>query len=342
MTENQYIAELESLLSRLPLEEQQDIVQDIREYFVDGREDGKSDDEIAVSLGSPGSIANELVASYPEPAEVVQPNASTEIITITDDSFKDIAIDVQHGALLLFPSEDHVTTVELTGSNDKLKLSAEVKGNALVVKLKSLRPRFMMFSFSMKSVILKVSIPKKLYDEISLKTDNGRICAEKLLSQSLRVNSDNGRIQLSEVATRVLESKTDNGRIEVTNTQSDRIIAKTDNGRIEMRHVEADGIAVETDNGRIELAHVNGNIVGETDNGRITLLTNSLDRNIDMQTDNGSILIQTEEKPGNVSIQTKTAHGKVDVFGENNSRTVFGTGDHKIRLRSDNGRITVQ
>lgn len=342
MTEKQYIMELEGLLSRIPIEERQDIVQDIREYFVDGREDGKSDEEITGSLGSPISIANELLASYPEPSKVVQTDATSEVIHIQDDSFKDISIDVQHGALLLFPSEDHFTTVELTGSNDKLKLSADVNGTTLVVKLKSLRPRFMMFSFSMKSVILKISIPKKLYDAISLKTDNGRICAEKLLSQSLRVYSDNGRIQLSEIATRLLESKTDNGRIEVTNTQSDRIIAKTDNGRIEMRHVEADAIGVETDNGRIELSHVNGNIVGETDNGRITLLTNSLDRNIDMQTDNGSILIQSEVKPTNVTIQTKTAHGRVDVFGENNSRTEFGAGKHKIRLRSDNGKITVQ
>lgn len=342
MTEHQYITELESLLSRLPLEERQDIVQDIREYFGDGRKDGKSDSEITASLGSPLSIASELIASNPAPTEVIQPNASTEIIRIPDEPFKDIAIDVQYGALILFPSEDDSTTVELSGSNDKLKLSAEVKGNLLVIKLKCLRPRFMMFSFPMKNVTLKVSIPKKLYDSISLKTDNGKICAEKLLSQSLRVKSDNGRIQLREVATRLLESKTDNGRIEVTNTQSDRIIAKTDNGRIEMHHVEADGIAVETDNGRIELSNVNGNIVGETDNGQITLLTNSLDRNIDMQTDNGSILIQSEEKPTNVTIQTKTSHGRVDVFGENNSRTAFGSGEHIIRLRSANGRITVQ
>lgn len=342
MTENQYVKELEGLLRRLPSEERQDIVQDIREYFVDGREDGKSDDEITGSLGSPISIANELLASYPEPSKEVHTDDTTEVIRIQDDSFKDISIEAQHGVLLLSPSENHVTTVELTGSNDKLKLFAEVNGNTLIVKLKSLRPRFMMFSFSMKSAVLKVSIPKKLYDAISLKTDNGRICAEKLLSQSLHIQSDNGRIDLREVATRILETKTDNGRIEVTNTQADRIISKTDNGRIEMRHVEADAIAVETDNGRIELSHVNGNIAGETDNGRITLITNSLDRNIDMQTDNGSILIQTDEKPTNVCIQTKTAHGRVDVFGENNSRTVVGAGEHTIRLKSDNGRITIQ
>ncbi|WP_432355480.1 DUF4097 family beta strand repeat-containing protein [Sporosarcina sp. A2] len=342
MTENQYIVELEGLLRRLPLEERQDIVQDIREYFVEGREDGKTDDEITASLGFPSTIATELLSSYPESTEVVGTSTGSEVIHIQESDYKSISIDVQHGALILSPSIKDMTTVELTGSNEKLHLSAEVQGDLLVVKLKSLRPRFMMFSFSMKAVVLKVSIPKKLYEAITLKTNNGRIYAEKLLCQALRVDSDNGRIQLREIATRLLETKTDNGIIEVTNTQSDRISAKSDNGRIEMRHVEGDEIAVKTDNGRIELSHVNGNIVGETDNGRITLLTGSLDRNIDMHTDNGSILIQSETKPTNVSIHVKTDHGRVDVFGEKNSRTDFGSCEHKIRLKSDNGRITVQ
>ena len=100
-------------------------------------------------------------------------------------------------------------------------------------------------------------------------------------------------------------------------------------------------LVAESDNGRIELEHVTGSIVGSTDNGRITLQTDSLDRNIDFQTDNGSIVIQSTRKPTNVSIHTKTGHGKVDVFGERNSRTVIGAGEHTIRLKSDNGRISV-
>ena len=53
MTENQFIGELETALKRLPTEERNDIIQDIHEYFTNGREDGKSENEIATSLGSP-------------------------------------------------------------------------------------------------------------------------------------------------------------------------------------------------------------------------------------------------------------------------------------------------
>ena len=64
MTENQFIGELETALKRLPTEERNDIIQDIREYFTNGREDGKSESEIAASLGSPAKIAEELLGSY--------------------------------------------------------------------------------------------------------------------------------------------------------------------------------------------------------------------------------------------------------------------------------------
>ncbi|MER2090151.1 MAG: DUF4097 family beta strand repeat-containing protein [Sporosarcina sp.] len=341
MTENQFIGELETALKQLPAEERKDIIQDIREYFTDGREDGKSESEIATSLGSPTSIADELLASYSFEEDEVEMTASNEIITIQDNRFTNVDIDVQHGALFIRPSDSLITTVELVGSNEKLQLTAEVVGDTLFVRLKSLRHWLLMFNFNIKAVTLNVFIPKKLYQSIAMKTDNGRISAEKLLGKKVNANADNGRIQLREIAATTLVAETDNGRIDIVKVQTDHLRTKTDNGRIEMHHVEADSITAESDNGRIELQHVSGSIVGITDNGRITLQTDSLDQNIDFQTDNGSIVIQSSSEPKNVSIHAKTGHGKIDIFGERNSRTVIGAGEHTIRLKSDNGRITV-
>ncbi|OHX51210.1 hypothetical protein BB776_03475 [Planococcus salinarum] len=41
MTEQQFLQQLEQALDRLPAEERNDILQDIREYFANGRADGK-------------------------------------------------------------------------------------------------------------------------------------------------------------------------------------------------------------------------------------------------------------------------------------------------------------
>ncbi len=341
MTENQFISEFETALKRLPTEERNDIIQDIKEYFTNGREDGKSESEIAASLGSPKKIADELLASYSFVENEVEMKATNEVITIQDHRFTNVDINVQHGALFVSPSDSSVTTVELIGSNDKLQLTAEVVGDTLYVRLKSLRHWLFMFNFTMKAVTVNILIPKKLYESLVMKTDNGRISAEKILCKKIGVKTDNGKIQLREIAATTLTAETDNGRIEIDKVQADHLRTKTDNGRIEMNHVDAESIAAESDNGRIELQHVTGSIVGITDNGRITLQTDSLDRNIDLKTDNGSIIIQSSTEPKNVSIHAKTGHGKIDIFGERNSRTVIGAGEHTIRLKSDNGRISV-
>ncbi|KXH86883.1 DUF4097 family beta strand repeat-containing protein [Sporosarcina sp. HYO08] len=338
MTEQQFLMELENALKRLPSDERNDILQDIREYFMDGREDGKTDAEIAASLGSPIGIAEELLAAYDfSEAEVNTPSAN-ELMTI-EKLYKNINIDVQHGALTIMPSLGDVTTIELVGRQDKMQLTADVIADTLHVNLHG--SWLWSFMFGLRSVTVNVLMPKKLYETVTVKSDNGKIAAEKLLGQRINIRSKNGRISLTEMAASSLSAETNNGRIDIAKVQTDRLQAKTDNGRIELRAIEAEHIAVESDNGRIQMVQVSGDITGTTDNGRISLQTDHLDRNIDLQTDNGSIELQSDMKPTNVDIRAKTNHGRVDVFGGRNSRTVIGAGENVIRLKSANGRITV-
>ncbi|MBO1913799.1 DUF4097 family beta strand repeat protein, partial [Microvirga sp. 3-52] len=114
--------------------------------------------------------------------------------------YTNVDIDVQHGALFVRPAHDTTTTVELIGSNEKLELTAQVVGDTLVVRLKSLRHWLLMFNFNMKAVTLNVFIPKKLYQKFAMKTDNGRIDATKIIGKTVTANTDNGRIQLKEIA----------------------------------------------------------------------------------------------------------------------------------------------
>ena len=134
MTENQFISELEQALKRLPAEERNDILQDIREYFSAGRDDGKGEEGIAASLGSPSKIATDLLEAYPfkENDIIVQP-ATSEVITIQDNSFTKVDIVVQHGALTVLPSDATETRIELTGTKEKLELTAEVIGETLFI-----------------------------------------------------------------------------------------------------------------------------------------------------------------------------------------------------------------
>ncbi|WP_141432116.1 HAAS signaling domain-containing protein [Bacillus sp. 03113] len=64
MTREQFLKQLNSSLNRLSAEERQDILLDYEEHFTIGLEEGKTEKEIADSLGSPNQIAKELLASY--------------------------------------------------------------------------------------------------------------------------------------------------------------------------------------------------------------------------------------------------------------------------------------
>ena len=337
MTEQQFLKDLAIELTRLPADERNDILQDIKEYFTNGREDGKSDAEIAGSLGSPKEIAEELLDhTVPEKKEI-----DNKLIQLTDNNFTKVDMNINHGSLNVYPSETETTTIELVNAPEKLVITAEVIGDTLTIRLKG--PKFNFFSFLSfgKDVKVNVALPIKTYKTISMKTDNGSISAVKLLGKTVTVSSDNGSIQLKEIAAATLDVGTDNGRINVDKVQVNKLSTETDNGRIELRNVDAEHIHTETDNGRIIMEYVNGSITGKTDNGRITLVTNTLDRMIDLETDNGSISVATETDPTDVTIRARVDHGKIDVFGERNSRTTYGSGTNTVQLSTDNGKITV-
>lgn len=57
MTKDKFLQQLRHSLKKLSKEEVADILQDYEEHFAFGLEAGKSEEEIAASLGSPAQIA---------------------------------------------------------------------------------------------------------------------------------------------------------------------------------------------------------------------------------------------------------------------------------------------
>ncbi|WP_249871492.1 HAAS signaling domain-containing protein [Oceanobacillus saliphilus] len=64
MTKDQFLSTLNTSLKRLSTEERHDILQDFEEHFAIGVGEGKTEEQISASLGSPHQIAKELVATY--------------------------------------------------------------------------------------------------------------------------------------------------------------------------------------------------------------------------------------------------------------------------------------
>lgn len=342
MTEQQFMNELEKRLVHLPTAERMEILLDIQEYFSEGRRDGKTDQEIAQSLGSPAQIVEDLLPVDLLKKSDVQRQTTNKFISIANDQFQHIDVRMYHGSLIVRPSPNQMTTVELSGAHEKLVLSAEVIGETLFIRLESARHWLIPFNFNVRAVALNLFVPQKLYQSFVMKSNNGRIDMMKIFAENLSVHTNNGRINLSEMMATSLTAKTGNGRLIVEELKADTIDVKTFNGKIEVQTIEAETLLVQSNNGRIDLKDIDGALTGKTGNGRITLQTMHLDQSIDLKTNNGLIQIDARKKPKNVTMRAKTNNGKVELIGERRASVVFGQGEHMIRLRSGNGRIIVK
>lgn len=65
VNKNQFLKQLAFCLQKIDKKEAQEILKDYEEHFAFGYEEGKTEEEISASLGSPEQIAKEILATYP-------------------------------------------------------------------------------------------------------------------------------------------------------------------------------------------------------------------------------------------------------------------------------------
>ncbi|ANU10907.1 hypothetical protein BBH88_11590 [Planococcus antarcticus DSM 14505] len=166
MTENRFLQELESAMTQLPKEEQNDILQDIEEYFVNGKADGKSDSDIAAELGAPETIAKELIESF----DFHQTDFASINTDLTENKFDNVDIQIENGFLFLSPSKDGKIHTDAINKSYRQQLSVDILNRTLIISLKEEERKWGIFSFigSMKSPTLNVHLPAKLYDKIQI------------------------------------------------------------------------------------------------------------------------------------------------------------------------------
>ena len=91
MNKQQFLNRLDQSIQALSKEERQDIIHDFEEHFAFGEEEGKSESEIAASLGSVEKIADELLAAHQVEEDIME--------TTSNNTAKSVAITI---GLILF------------------------------------------------------------------------------------------------------------------------------------------------------------------------------------------------------------------------------------------------
>jgi DUF4097 and DUF4098 domain-containing protein YvlB len=224
-----------------------------------------------------------------------------------NESFTILNIHTDNERVEVIPTKGTTTTVKLSGRSTpdiKQTFTANVEGNTLSINLKEQMFKLFNFGFFSTSLDLIVYVPEKLYE-------------------SIQIDSDNGRVQV--------------GNINVK-----KMIAKTNNGSMEFKNTTAANVDLQSDNGSIRFfGDVTGKTTGITNNGKILLAIPNIDHPIQLESDNGSITIQTDKEPNNVTYDVHVDNGKINIFNKYTSNTIVGKGDNLIKLKTDNGKITI-
>lgn len=247
---------------------------------------------------------------------------------ISNNQVTSVQVDTDNARVQILPTAASDITVVLDGesrSSDNLTFDTNVEDSTLFITVKEKHLKWFNFNFLelLDGLSVMVYLPEKAYRSLIVSSDNGYISAEQLLAESLDFRTSNGRIEMRDIQTKTAS-------------------AHSDNGRIELNNILAESTFMETDNGKIILDHVEGDLEGETNNGSISLITEDLDRNINLETDNGRITVETAKEPTNVEFDVEVDNGRVDILGTYNGNAVIGDGKYLIKLASDNGSITVE
>lgn len=241
---------------------------------------------------------------------------------VIQEDFNSIAIMSNDARVEIMSIDGSDAKVELSGKGSNYQMVAGVEESVLKVNIDYKQKKLFNFDFTGDILTLKVYLPEKEYEK-------------------LQVNNDNGDMKVNDLKAKDVHLEVDNGFIKMNNMDTETVYASTDNGAVDLKHLMALDVDVNSDNGKIDLEEVDGDLVVRANNGQITLVTEKINRSIDFETDNGKIDIQSDHEPTNAILDIKVSNGKVDYFGKSNWDTVIGEGKHLIKLKTDNGKITL-
>ncbi|WP_277678238.1 DUF4097 family beta strand repeat-containing protein [Gracilibacillus dipsosauri] len=250
-------------------------------------------------------------------------SSSVETKEINAENIENIKMKVDNQRVEVIPTSGTTIKAELTREGiTNSTFTVEEKDDTAEIQIEDKERSFFSFHFHNWKQKLKLFIPEKDYQAITIKVNNGEL-------------------EMEEVRTTDLEVDTNNGEIDMNHLQTVTSMISTNNGSIHLEDIISDYIQVSTKNGEIEMSDIIGDLKGRTNNGSISLVTSDLDRPIDLETHNGKINIQTEKEPTNVRFDTSVYNGKITILDDTNFSNIIGDGDNLVKLKTYNGSIKV-
>lgn len=324
MNKMEYMKQLENQLLTLSAEDRNEILRDFEEHFKQGLLEGKTEEEIARSLGDTSEWIEEL-KQYRHTT-----NKHQELIPIPNHGVNHIKIESVAANVIVGSSSDGQIHYELTDKKARVNIHnyyVDEFSDQDSLSLKVIQKQKKLFNFDAFNLTLKVEVPDSM-KSVQITTVSGEIMIADLSSEKFDIQTTSGEIYLKqlnglcvvktvsgEIRCEAMKSnlslKTVSGDIAVSDSFGDMIQAKTISGELGFTDCSLRMITFDTLSGDIEFEGVAENIDAKSKSGDISVSARGLQA-FKVDSVSGDVDVNLLDCQG-LSCVLKTVSGDVDL-----------------------------
>ncbi|MBR4161934.1 MAG: DUF4097 family beta strand repeat protein [Solobacterium sp.] len=339
MTKVEYLAQLRMSLSDYPEDFQNEILSDFEDHFMDGMEQGKSEQEIMDELGTVEDVLENIRMMHDLPGkDPLRQNLEELSGTLFDalQSVSSVVIDGLNSAVTNISEnkEDRLSSNSGTLSNPaKIAIYAGTSNCDILMRYGTqlsyqFQPVFSLFSSKQAELEIQED------NTTEFLVHNGS--AKLLLTipdtvQSIQIQSSSGDCTFRDIACAELDIRTFSGDISAEEIQCDTMTLKASSGDIKIKRVNASNIALSAKSGDIEAERCHGDIQADSLSGDIDIkshegnhvtakitsgdldidttatevIAKSISGDIDIRCSSPLMYLKAETKSGDIDIKSK-------------------------------------
>jgi len=341
MDKMNYVAELESILKTQAKQTKiEKIIEYYAQYFDDGIEAGKTEDEISEELGTPSDLATSLLDGLT--LKEVELFSSEENVRMIDVSLFDIRVH-----LVFSDRSNTCITYQSKEPYDEQLLNLVYRSNHL--RLIQQKPRL-----SKGKPYLLIELPKTYKGKLIVKTIDTRIIVDgNYVPTKINfvLSSKHGKIELNEVICKKIDAQSENGRIKLIHTTANQMTLENKDGNIDIVKCKVPYLSAKSNIGRINVNRTYCEYTEvESVEGRVYVEDCIID-DCHLQSEHGRIFYGMDEVNEGLHLDLLSRQGKVYINGDKLPKSIQVVKDIKSRrkekrylnvyARSSTGRIEI-
>lgn len=341
MGKEKFIDELKNKLNYLSQEEREKVVTYYNEIIDDKIEDGMTEGDAVLSLGSMDEI-EEMIRE-----EVGNSKKETDVKGerkkyICKNDVGIIHVSDKNTSIEINPTSGEKVYIEYYEDEYNKYDILENEDTILIKKLSY--PRYIIFKGFFGSLIktkLIINIPlKSMVNKLEVLTTNASINCIDLSVPRIELESNNGAINIKNIdSSNGIKLQTTNAKLDICSVKSHSMIeCDTSNAAIVLQDVKSnDNIKLKTINGTVKINSVDSkNLTVKTSNGSIKFDYINVEEHIDLKSSNADIRGNIKGKIEEFNITSKTSNAK------NNLPTSLKLGNKNLTAITSNGSINVE